>query len=174
MHPPRLREPCIMREERHHVPPSWSRLPGKFLQIPSRQRPQPAPRMPQRPRASILDPIHRRIARQHGSCQRQDQRRIGQARRQRLAPTSLTLRVHVCAARSAGHATYLQLFTLPRGIPGEAITQARRPAHSQLGASHRRQNHTASATNPGTHARRKFSPRRSWGFSFYQVPDNLP
>ena len=55
---------------------------------------------------------------------------------QRNAPTSLTLREHLCAARSAAHAMNAELFTLPWGIPREELAAPEGSANIQLGAFH--------------------------------------
>jgi len=51
----------------------------------------------------------------------------------RSAPTSLTLREHVCGSRSDAHATKSQLFTSPWGIPRETQIGPK-PDSSQLEA----------------------------------------
>jgi hypothetical protein len=56
--------------------------------------------------------------------------------KQRNAPTSLTLREHLCAARSAGHAMNTELFTLPWGIPREDLAEPEGSIVIRLGAFH--------------------------------------
>jgi len=51
---------------------------------------------------------------------------------QRNAPTSLTLRLQLCAARSYAFATKSQLFTIPRGNPGEAFSGPEGPRWAGL------------------------------------------
>jgi hypothetical protein len=56
--------------------------------------------------------------------------------KQRNAPTSPTLREHLCAARGAAHAVNAELFTLPRGIPREDLVASEGSTNIRLGAFH--------------------------------------
>ena len=67
--------------------------------------------------------------------------------KQRNAPTSLTLREHLCAARSAAHAMNAELFTLPWGIPREDLAAPEGSTDIRLGAFHCLTHDTASARN---------------------------
>ena len=66
------------------------------------------------------DLFNGRVARENGAGQCIHKRRIGRFAEQRNAPTSLTLREQICAARSDALAMDAQVFTIPWGNPREA------------------------------------------------------
>jgi hypothetical protein len=53
------------------------------------------------------------------------------------APTGLTWREPVCQSSSAAHATKSEVFTIPRGNPGEADTEPEDSMQAELGALRR-------------------------------------